>query len=106
MAKLNFCKNTKTNETVTADRGTQSAPVAPAVGSDSLMDCLVSVTVEALTDTLAQRLIKDYLSDGGRLPVGFYKDLRSKGIRIHAHYSGVARRGGAPSARPENGKEV
>jgi len=25
-----FCKNTETNDTVTADRGTQSAPVAPA----------------------------------------------------------------------------
>ena len=48
-ADEDFCKNTKTNETVMADRGTQSAPVAPA---------------------------------------------------------GVARRGGAPSARPENGKEV
>ena len=44
-----FCKNTELNETVTADRGTQSAPVAPA---------------------------------------------------------GVVRRGGAPSARPEKGKEV
>jgi len=44
-----FCKNTETNETVTTDRGTQSAPVAPA---------------------------------------------------------GVVRRGGAPSARPEKGKEV
>jgi hypothetical protein len=43
-----FCKNTETNETVTEDRGTQSAPVAPA---------------------------------------------------------GVVRRGGAPSARPEKGKE-
>ena len=42
-------KNTEPNETVAADRGTQSAPVAPA---------------------------------------------------------GVARRGGAPSARPEKGKEV
>ena len=48
-ADEDFCKNTETNETVTEDRGTQSAPVAPA---------------------------------------------------------GVARRGGAPSARPEKGKEV
>ena len=28
--KANFCKNAEPNETVTADRGTQSAPVAPA----------------------------------------------------------------------------
>ena len=46
---VEICKNTKTNETVTVDRGTQSAPVAPA---------------------------------------------------------GVVRRDGAPSARPEKGKEV
>ena len=128
---MKFCKNTETNETVTADRGTQSAPVAPVVddetsegerrtngnvlaqllGRPDLIDPDPKTTV--FQDELTK--IPRYLPDS-ECKKNCYTCASSKGACEYIRYkngcprgfnrSGVARRGGAPSAIPEKGKEV